>query len=79
MIFHAKVGKGGMNLYPRTLKVARQEPDWTKCICHVQEVKDNLSGFNDQSWETLKKAAEIRKDQIFLQLKRPLGQRSHWF
>ena len=61
-----------MHLNPRTPKVARQEPDWAKCICHVQERECDLSGFNDQSWHTLKRAAEIRQGSIFLQLK------DHW-
>lgn len=61
-----------LNLNPREPKIARQEPDWTKCVCHVRQEQDDLSGFNDQSWDTLKRAAEIRQDQIFLQLK------DHW-
>ena len=61
-----------LNLNPRTPKIARQEPDWTKCICHVREEQGDLSGFNDQSWSTLRCAAEIRQDQIFLKLK------DHW-
>ena len=61
-----------LNLNPRAPKIANQEPDWTKCICHVRDEQDDLSGFTDQSWETLKKAAAIRQDHIFFELK------DHW-
>ena len=61
-----------LNLNPHTPKIARQEPDWAKCIGHVREEECDLSGFHDQSCDTLKRAAEIRQDSIGLQLK------DHW-
>ena len=43
--------------------------NWKTCLCHQPGENVDLKHFSDQTWETFRKAAEIRKDAIFDLLK----------
>ena len=43
--------------------------NWKKCLCHRPGENGDLKHFSDQTWETFRKASEIRKDAIFDLLK----------
>ena len=61
-----------MNLDTRPPKIARQDPYWNQCLCHVRTVTGPLTKFTLQSWAKLKQSAEERQDFIYDQL------RGHW-
>lgn len=40
------------------------EPNWERCLCHKQGVKEDLKPFTERSWETFKAAADVRQDDV---------------
>ena len=40
------------------------EPDWNKCLCHMQETPEPLTSFSLKSWRTFENAANARNDNI---------------